>query len=336
VTSVEEPFAQRLDAFLAARGATRGALLATVGEPFGPPLLVVAAGSILHGFGNQRSDIDVNVVVDRDVTRLPITAYSNDVMIDTKYFAPAEVDRWVTTLRDWPRPPQRLDRDQWAVRLAAVINCTRFGHGLILSAQDAWQRWATVLREPWLAASVAEWWSVESIRRQVAADWLADRRPLLAAQRRYEAILAAFESRAAAAGQLHYGAKWIAEKLRRIGDRAALDALRSIMRAPISAAEAADYLARCVAILDEFHARGQSNLAAQLWYLPGVAARELDARTFVTRWGMRGIELRGSTPRVPKAAEPIWQGEIGDRPPSNILSLFTDDMLWLSIVGTTS
>ena len=67
MTSVDEPFAQRLDAFLAARGATRGALLATVGEPFGPPLLVVAAGSILHGFGNQRSDIDVNVVTAREL-----------------------------------------------------------------------------------------------------------------------------------------------------------------------------------------------------------------------------------------------------------------------------
>ena len=93
---------------------------------------------------------------------------------------------------------------------------------------------------------------------------------------------------------------------------------------------------RGAAILETFHDRDQSDLAAQLWYLPGVAARELDGRTFVTRWGMRGIELRGSTPRVPKIAEPIWQSEIGETPPSNILTLFTEDMLWLSIVGTTS
>jgi hypothetical protein len=336
VTAVDESFGERLDAFLAARGATRGALLATVGEPFGPPLLIVAAGSILHGFGNQRSDIDVNVVVDRDVTRLPITSYANDVMVDTKYFAPAEVDRWAKTLRNRPWPPQRLDREQWAGRLAAVINCTRFGHGLVLSARDGWHGWTSVLREPWLTASVAEWWNVESIRRQAAASWLADTRPLLAAQRQYEAILAAFESRAAAAGQLHYGAKWIAEKLRRLGDNSALDALRSMMRAPTTSSEAADFLARGTAILGEFRVRDQNDLAAQLWYLPGVAARALDARTFVTRWEMRGLELRGSTPLVPKVAEPIWQGGIGEALPPNIRSLFTEDMLWLSIVGTTS
>ena len=74
-------------------------------------------------------------------------------------------------------------------------------------AGSEWHRWAAVLREPWLAASVADWWSVESIRRQVATGWLVQTRPLLAAQRRYEAILAAFESRAAAAGRLHYGGK---------------------------------------------------------------------------------------------------------------------------------
>lgn len=336
MTAADESFAQRLDAFLAARGATRDKLLDTVGEPFGAPLLVVAAGSILHGFGNRRSDIDVNVVVDRGVTRLPITSYAHEVMIDTKYFAPAEVDGWVTTLRDRPRPPERLDREQWAVRLAAVINCTRFGQGLVLRAQDGWHRWTSVLREPWLAASVAEWWSVESIRRQVAAGWLADTRPLLAAQRQYEAVLAAFEGRAAAAGQLHYGAKWIGEKLRRLGDHAALDALRSILRAPTAPGEAADHLARGTAMLDEFRHRDPSDLAAQLWYLPGVAARELDARTFVTRWEMRGFELRGSTPPVSKVAEPIWQGGIGETLPPNIRSLFTEDMLWLSIVGTTS
>jgi hypothetical protein len=183
---------------------------------------------------------------------------------------------------------------------------------------------------------VAEWWNVESIRRQVAARWLADTRPLLAAQRQYEAVLAAFEGRAAAAGQLHYGSKWIGEKLRRLGDRAALDALGSIVRAPTAASEAAGHLARGQAILDEFRRRDLRDLAAQFWYLPGVAARELDARTFVTRWEMRGFELRGSTPRVPKVAEPIWQGGIEETLPPNIQSLFTEDMLWLSIVGTTS
>ena len=51
--------ARRLDGFLATRGATRDMLIASVAGPFGQPLLIVATGSILHGFGNQRSDIDV-------------------------------------------------------------------------------------------------------------------------------------------------------------------------------------------------------------------------------------------------------------------------------------
>jgi predicted nucleotidyltransferase len=331
--SREAALSERLDAFLARRGTTRDALVAAIDEPFGPPLLVVAAGSVLHGFGNERSDVDVHVVVDRDVSRLPIGSYAHTVLVDTKYFSASEVERWVSAIRDEPWPPlRRLDRSAWERRQAEIINCSRFAYGLVLRAHDSWSRWLATAREPWLAARVSQWWQIESIRREVAARWLADAKPLLAAVRVFESVLAALESRAAAAGQSHYGPKWLSEKLRALNDRCGLDALRAVMRVPSNDRDAADYMARCATILDTVRTAHAGRLAAQLWYLPGVRVHELDGRTLVSRWNLRGVELSARMPPATTPREPIWQGSLDISPPPGVLPLFVEDMTWLSIV----
>jgi hypothetical protein len=323
---------ERLDMFLGRRGTTREAVIAAIDEPFGPPLLVVAAGSVLHGFGNERSDVDVHVVVDRDVTRLPIGSYAHTVLVDTKYFSAAEVESWVTTLRDRVWPPERLDRSGWERRQAEIINCSRFATGLVLGAKDGWSAWLAAIQEPWLVARVAEWWRIESIRRELAARWLAGTKPLLAAVRTFEAVLAALESRAAVAGQMHYGPKWLSEKLRALADHDGLSALGAAMRLPAADREAPAYIANCATLLERIRKREDARLSAQLWYLPGVRVQELDGRTLVSRWNLRAVEVSAPAPPIESPATPIWQGPLDAVPPSPVLPLFTEDMTWLSIV----
>jgi hypothetical protein len=333
----QEALAERLEAFLAGHGATREMLEAAVHEPFGTPLLVVAAGSVLHGFGNQRSDIDINIVVERDVVRVPITSYLQRILLDTKFFGAFEVQSWVGAIRDHPWPPiGRLDRPQWERRHGDLTNCVRFAYGLVLNAQDGWHDWLAECRKPWLVTRVAQWWRTESVRRQLAARWLADAKPLLAAQRALEAVLAALESRAAAAGQLYYGPKWLSEKLRVLGDASAMAAMRAVMRSPTDERDARNCAARCEALLDEFRGGPEAGLVAQLSYLRGVNVRALDARTLVTRWNLRGLELRGAIPEPSESLDPIWEGGLDTRPPDDVLALFLEDMLWLSIVTTRS
>jgi hypothetical protein len=323
-----------LAAFLAARGATREDLLTAVGEPFGRPLLVMATGSILAGFGNGRSDIDINVVVEHHAPRLPIPSHELPVLVDATYFGRSVVEAWVSAIRDQPWPPAGpLDRAQWLQHRANIFNCTRFACGLTLVEEDDWEFRIAEFREPWLRERVAEWWRIESVRRGRAARWLADARPLLASQLKLEAVLAALEGRAAAAGQIYFKQKWLAEKLRTIEDKEGMAVWREVMRAPTNEREAGDYLVRCEDILVELGANQADGLTAQLWYLPGVKLRALDERTLVSRWDLRGIEFGGVIAAVPEPPQPIWEGSLDEPPPADVLSLFVEDMTWLAIVA---
>lgn len=327
--------ARRLDGFLATRGATRDMLIASVAGPFGQPLLIVATGSILHGFGNQRSDIDVNVIVEQDVAQLPLSSYIQGILLDTTYFPAPEVESWISDIRDhgWP-PLGRLDRKNWERRLGQLFNCTRFGYGLVLSGRDGWDDRMADFKQPWLRSEVARWWQIESVRRQLAARWLAEAKPLLSAQRYLEAVFAAFESRAAAAGHAWFGTKWLLDKLRAIGDHEGFKAVHGLMRTPTLAREARDYMARCEALLEEIRRGPGDRLMAQLWYLPGVQVRDLaSSETIVSRWKLRGLELCGEARALQDPPEPIWEGELDAAPPSDVLSLFVGDFTWLSIVA---
>jgi hypothetical protein len=329
-----DPLAERLDAFLARRGTTHEALVAAIDEPFGRPLLVVAAGSVLHGFGNERSDVDVNVVVDRDVTRLPIGSYAHDVLVDTKYFSAGEVEGWIATIRDDPWPPARLDRDGWVRRQAEIINCSRFACGLALSAQEQWRAWLAAIREPWLAERIVQWWRLESLRRELAARWLAPAKPLLAAVRAFESVLAALESRVAAAGQLYYGPKWLSEKLCIIDDTLGQQTLEEALRFPRFERDAPSYIAACTGMVASARPVGGEQVRAQLWLLPGVRIQELDGRTLVSRWNLRGAEVSPSIALVARGGEPVWDAPLDAPPPPHVATLFTEDMTWLSIAAT--
>ena len=332
----EEVLAERLDSFLTGHGLTRQDLLASLDEPFGRPLLVVATGSVLQGVGNRRSDLDVNVVVEGEVTRLPIAAYTHRLFVDTTYFGAAEVANWAHGIRDfsWP-PPGPLGREQWYRRIAELFNCTRFGSGLALSALDDWNEWLAEFRQPWLSSQVAHWWQTESIRRWLAARWLADLKPLLAAQRLLSALLAAFESRAAEAGEFYFAPKWLSEKLRCLGDTAGLATMRALMHAPISEREVPRYLDRCEAALEATGRNDHRGLAAQLFYVAGVKVRRHEPRTLVSRWNLRGIDIAGGVQAFPEPPKLLWEGELDDPPPRDVLTLFAGDMTWLSIVSKT-
>jgi len=329
--------AGRLEAFLAPRGLTREMIVAAVEGLYGHPLLIVATGSILHGFGNQRSDVDINVVLDKKVAQLPVPLFPPGARLDTVCFGTSEVENWVSILRDqpWP-PPGHVDRKQWRQRRAEFFNCTRFAYGLVLSARDGWDSHIAAFHEPWLAERVVRWWWIEAHRRGIAGRWLADAKPLLAAQRYLEAVLAALESRVAAAGQPYFGTKWLSEKLRTLDDSEGLAILREVGRAPATDREAQSYIARCDTLLAALGVSHADSLAAQLWYLPSVTARKLDTGTLVSRWNMRGLELSGAVPAVPQPPAPIWEGGLDVPPSANLAALFIADMTWLSIVTRTA
>jgi hypothetical protein len=325
--------AARLAEFLDARGTTPERLLASVETSFGTPLLVVATGSVLHGFGNKRSDLDLNVVVDRDTVKVvPIPAFEGDLLVDTKFFTVSQLREWTTELRDgrWP-PAGHLTRDGYRRRHLLLFHCMRFAEGVELSSTDGSEPLIGDLHEPWLVERVVEWWRSEHVRWSLAARWLAEAKPLVAAQRWCEAVLAALECRAARAGESYFKPKWISEKLRRLGDEEGLAVLEAALRVPTTRHEAPAYSALCEELLQELDSHRQEGLAAQLWYAPGVTVQPLGTGTLVTRRQLRGLELEAKLP-IPDGDEPIWEGPVEDTPDPHVLELFVEDMTWLSVV----
>jgi hypothetical protein len=308
-------------------------LLETVGEPFGPPLAVIATGAVSAGFSLPSSDVDLYVIVDQKFRKLDHPSSLATLYVDTTYYGAAEAQAWLSLTRDPAWPPPSLTRDDWQRHLGALQGCARFGSSVVLRCRDGWDRVIAECREPWLPARVAEWWRVEAIRRYVAAQWLLEAKPLLAAQRLFEAVLAALESRAAAAGQPYFGHKWLAKKLAVLGESPARRALASVTRGPTTGDEVPSYRERCEAILKELANLSTDGLAVQLRYQPGVEVRTFDGRSLVTRWNFRALEFR--TP-VPPCPEP--ECEIGRFEPSATLTpelqaLFVGEMVWLSIIA---
>jgi hypothetical protein len=331
---IADASAARLTEFLDARGTTPERLLASVETSFGTPLLVVATGSVLHGFGNERSDLDLNVVVDRDKVKVvPIPAFEGELLVDTKFFTVSQLKEWTAELREgrWP-PAGHLTRDGYRRRHLLLFHCMRFAQGVVLSSTDGPEPLLGDLHAPWLVERVVEWWRAEQVRSALAAGWLADGKPLVAAQRWCEAVLAALEGRVAAAGESYFKPKWVSEKLRRLGDDEGLAAVETALRVPATAREAPAYNARCEELLHELDPPRQEGVAAQLWYAPGVTVRPLGTASLVTRWQLRGLELEATLPSV-DGKEPIWEGPVWEAPGPHVLELFVEDMTWLSVVA---
>jgi hypothetical protein len=333
--NAQEARAERLEAVLTKYGITKEMLLAAVDGPFGHPLLVIATGSILQGFGNQRSDIDINAIVDYEVAHLPVPSHKHGAFLDIAYFGSSKVEKRIGDVRDCALVG-RVNRDKWEQRLGDVFTCSRFAYGLILSTRNGWERWFAELQQPWLIARVAEWWQIEAIRRWLAGRWLVDKKPLLAAQRLFESVRAALESRAALAEQAYFGPKWLAEKLHRIGDRNGLELLNAVMETPTSQRDARDYVARCEATLEDLGVKYASNLTAQLWYNSGMRVRNLSGRTLVSRWNLRGLDISGRLQIGEDAAEPFWEGELEKLPPPDVIAFFVEDFAWLSVSAKES
>ena len=122
----------RLDRFLASVSMSVEDLISEVEQAFGTPLLVLATGSVLQGFGNSNSDLDLNVVVDRQSTsQVPIMSFARQLRIDTAFYHSSDVREWVKTAKECTCPlPPPITREVWSRQLRALGIAMRFALGL--------------------------------------------------------------------------------------------------------------------------------------------------------------------------------------------------------------
>ncbi|MFF0447646.1 hypothetical protein ACFYT4_14775 [Streptomyces sp. NPDC004609] len=320
---------RRLTDFLDERGLKIDDVLGETDQGVGSPVLAVASGSVLAGFGNHRSDLDLLLVVESDrLTRFPVQSHRHGTLIDVNIRKADAVRAHTAWLRDsaWPRFGS-VTQDSWNHRRRTIKTTTRLALGLPLIATDPWDTWHAGLCAPWLARVVEQWWTVEARRLSRAARLLAGERPMVAAARGREAVVAALNARAAAAGQLYFTEKWAGEKLRISDDREGLAALREVLTPPLAPR---DRVARCRGLVEELTGP-VAPLHSVLRWATGVGSAELEDRTVVDRWQLRALEV-ARTGLPPAGSEDIlWSGPPDADPPPDIQRLFVHDMLWLAV-----
>lgn len=314
----------RLDAFLTARSFGLDDLIEETDQGHGEPVLAVAAGSVLAGFGTHRSDLDLLVLVDNDrVTRMPITSHRFGTLIDVtvRAAAPAKATATTLTTGDWPTL-DRVDNAGWNHHRRSLNTISRMALGLPLKGDETWLAWQRDLCGPWLGQVLHRWWTAESVRMRTAARWLAPANPALALLRARDAVLHALHARATEAGQWYFGAKWLPEKLRVLDDTDGLSRITALLADQVSLDTALSWADDLLGPVGRWD--------AAVHWAPGVSTRPVDTGTVVDRWGMRAMQSPwGDLPEAPGDGA-VWTGP-ADAPPPEVLDLFTHDMLWLGM-----
>ncbi|MEU3036772.1 hypothetical protein [Streptomyces griseoaurantiacus] len=317
-----------LEAFLGRRGRTVTDLTDQVADSFGEPLLVVAAGSVQQGFGNEESDVDLLVFVDAQVTNIPISSHVLGLPVDVNYLSTDWARAADALLAGEPWDGELVTRSDWKDSLRRFQRLGRLAVSLPLAGTATWRGWLAGLAEP-VTEYAAHWWTRECLRQRTAARLRRDTDPLLAAQRYCDAGLAALEVAAARAGELYVGAKWIEAKLERGAAPEYLDAYRFLMATPTTAAEAKRYHDAAEELLDSLlHLPGDP--VVQLALMPDVERHEIRGRTLLHRWGMRGLESRSPDFAVPAANGAVWRGPAGALDGDAAL-LVGQGLVWLSV-----
>ncbi|MFD3417533.1 hypothetical protein [Streptomyces decoyicus] len=319
----------RFQKFLEERGLDVGDVIGETDQGLGRPALAVAAGSVLAGFGNHRSDLDLLVLVENDqLTRFPIQSHRDGTLIDVNIRQASAVRDRTACLRDssWPRFAT-VTQEAWNHRRRTIKTASRLALGLPLLVTEPWQEWHAGLREPWLARVIEQWWTVEAHRLGRAAQLLADERPMAAAVRGREAVVAALNARAAAAGEIYFTEKWVGEKLKAAGDHASLALLREVLTPPLAPL---DRVARCLRLVHELTAP-EAPLHAVLRWATGIGTAPLDDRTVVDRWQLRALEIPRTDLPPAGSDDILWAGPTDAEPPADLKRLFVHDMLWLGV-----
>ncbi|WP_067497419.1 hypothetical protein [Actinoplanes sp. TFC3] len=317
-----------LQTFLARREHTIDDLTDQIAGSFGEPELVVAAGSVQQGFGNEESDVDLLVFVDAQVTNIPISSHVLGLPVDINYLS-----------LDWTRSVDELlatpgydgvlvNRTDWKDSLRRFQRVGRLAVSLPLAGDDKWLAWQAALAAP-VTEYAVHWWSREALRQRTAARMLRDTDPRLAAQRYCDAGLAALEIAAARVGELYVGAKWILAKLQRSAAPELSDTYRFLTTTPVRAGEAKGYNDAVEDILQSLHPF-PADPVVQFALMPDVERSEIRGRTLLHRWGTRGVESTAAGFGDSGDDRVIWRGPASALDDETVL-LARQGLVWLSI-----
>jgi predicted nucleotidyltransferase len=325
----------RLEQFLAPHGYHAESLLQEVENVFGEPELVSATGSVLSGFGNATSDVDLMVVVPRvGLHDLPILSFPKHLRVDSEYYGSQDVQDQVTIVRDQPWPPrQRISRSIWVKYWRALRIVTRLEGSFPLKASPAWSDRVASLSGDWLRSQVSNWWYHEALRLRIAAQWAQPRNPLLAQLRMSDALLCALHGEVSQCGELILHKKWLPEKLKAAGLRQHLQLFEFAISSTAGTVMDEEKYARLEREVDSIlaHGLGQSRVSIQLRLSDGTKVINVPGGILVSQWDMEGMYFEG-TPCVIQN-DLVFQGSVFCKPSREALELWDRGMCWCGLIS---
>lgn len=319
--------------FLARRGRGVDDLTAQVDRSFGEPRLVVATGSVLQGFGNEESDLDVVALVAAPrVTDIPIPSHLLGLPVDVNYL---DVD-WVRdaaaeTVTGFTPAVLGLSPSRWRAAHRRMTKVGRLVYGLALAGDPGLLDVQRELRAAFPGYAAA-WWRAECLRQLTAARLLSAGRPLLAAQRGYDAGMAALESAVSSLGEAYTGPKWIGAKLRRVGDPDLLEAYHRLVRVPVSGPDSAAYLAEVGRMVTRLRAVAPLPEDPHVAVAPheGVERTVAHGRVLLHRHGARGVSSDDPGLGVVDERGLLFDGPVSAMP-DPVRTLLTENLAWLTV-----
>ncbi|MFD5537575.1 hypothetical protein ACFWIJ_06895 [Streptomyces sp. NPDC127079] len=319
----------RFQGYIERYGLTEQQVLDQVEAAFGEPLLIVASGSVIAGFGNDTSDLDIYTVVEDDVaSTLPLMSYPNGARIDAIICGSQQLLHRHREISSSIWPPQEIGPGDVRAKRKSIDVITRYGLGLSLSGTDQWIAWQQRL-EAEVSEWIGDWHAVEAYRMHAAAKALISHKPLVAAIRAGEALLAALERHAAAHGESYFKWKWLGEKLERLGDPKALSAYEQAVSPPLSAFDVPHYIERIENSLNFY----LSDVDSSSWRLSlqpavGTSWETFGQEQLVSRWGLRAAAVSEKS----AVSEPsTWTYALTEKWDPDVEALFSEDMLWLGV-----
>jgi hypothetical protein len=322
-----------LMSFLARKGRSIDELKAQVGRSFGEPRLIVAAGSVLQGFGNAESDLDVIALVDApQVTDIPIPSHVLGLPVDVNYLDTEWIQAAAAqTMAAFTPDVLGHSQAQWRSAYRSMTKTGRLVYGLALAGDPALFDWQRELRATFPRYAVA-WWRAECLRQRTANRLIRPGRPMLAAHRGHDAGMAALESLVSPLDEAYTGPKWIGAKLRRVSDPALNAAYERLVRLPRTDADALSYLDNAEQAVARLLA------SAPLPEDPWIAVSLHDGTERITalgqvlvhRHGGRGVQ--SSDPAFGVAGEDglLFSGPVSALPGS-VRVMLTEGVAWMTV-----